>query len=63
MPIDRSFTVKGFGAVVTGTLAAGEIRDADELQLLPDGRRIRVRGLQNSRPKGRIGAFRSASRR
>jgi len=46
LPIDRSFTVKGFGAVVTGTLAAGEIRDADELQLLPDGRRIRVRGLQ-----------------
>ena len=46
LPIDRSFTVKGFGAVVTGTLAAGEIRDGDELQLMPDGRGVRVRGLQ-----------------
>ncbi len=46
LPIDRSFTVKGFGAVVTGTLAAGEIRESDELQLMPDGRGIRVRALQ-----------------
>ena len=46
LPIDRSFTVKGFGAVVTGTLAAGEIREGDELQLMPDGRGIRVRALQ-----------------
>ncbi len=46
LPIDRSFTVKGFGAVVTGTLATGEIRESDELQLMPDGRGIRVRALQ-----------------
>lgn len=46
LPIDRSFTVKGFGAVVTGTLAAGKIREGDELQLMPDGRGIRVRALQ-----------------
>lgn len=46
LPIDRSFTVKGFGAVVTGTLAAGEIREGDELKLMPDGRGIRVRALQ-----------------
>lgn len=46
LPIDRSFAVKGFGAVVTGTLATGEIRESDELQLMPDGRGIRVRALQ-----------------
>lgn len=47
LPIDRSFTVKGFGAVVTGTLASGEIREADEMDLLPDGETVRVRGLQS----------------
>src|SRR6185295_5935177 len=42
----RAFTMKGFGAVVTGTLIAGEISAADELELLPAGRRVRVRGVQ-----------------
>jgi selenocysteine-specific elongation factor len=46
LPIDRAFTMKGFGAVVTGTLVAGEIATADELELLPSGRRVRVRGVQ-----------------
>lgn len=46
LPIDRSFSVKGFGAVITGTLASGHIAEADELELLPAGRRVRVRGLQ-----------------
>ena len=46
LAIDRSFSVKGFGAVVTGTLASGEIAEGDELELLPEGRRLRVRGLQ-----------------
>src|SRR5256886_8672594 len=55
LPIDRAFTMKGFGAVVTGTLIAGEINEGDELDLLPapsltvgflPGRRVRVRGLQ-----------------
>ena len=46
LPIDRSFTMKGFGAVVTGTLIEGEIRESDELELLPLGRKVRVRGLQ-----------------
>jgi selenocysteine-specific elongation factor len=46
LPIDRSFSMKGFGAVVTGTLASGEIREGDELELLPDGKSVRVRGLQ-----------------
>ncbi|HEY0049210.1 MAG TPA: selenocysteine-specific translation elongation factor [Pyrinomonadaceae bacterium] len=46
LPIDRSFTVKGFGAVVTGTLIAGEINEGDELEVLPLKRKVRVRGLQ-----------------
>lgn len=46
LPIDRSFTVKGFGTVVTGTLASGSIREADELMLMPAGKKVRVRGLQ-----------------
>ena len=46
LPIDRSFSMKGFGAVVTGTLISGEISEADELELLPAARKVRVRGLQ-----------------
>jgi selenocysteine-specific elongation factor len=46
LPIDRAFTVKGFGTVVTGTLASGEIGDGDELALLPAGRLVKVRGVQ-----------------
>jgi len=46
LPIDRSFTMRGFGAVVTGTLIAGQIKEGDELELLPAGTRVRVRGLQ-----------------
>lgn len=46
LPIDRSFTMKGFGAVVTGTLISGEINEGDELEILPLKRKVRVRGLQ-----------------
>ena len=46
-PIDRSFAVKGFGTVVTGTLSSGSISVGEELELLPSGRRVRVRGLQS----------------
>jgi selenocysteine-specific elongation factor len=46
LPIDRAFTMKGFGAVVTGTLVAGEIAAGDELELLPAGLRVRARGVQ-----------------
>jgi selenocysteine-specific elongation factor SelB len=46
LPVDRSFTVKGFGAVVTGTLASGIIRETDELEIQPVGRTVRVRGIQ-----------------
>jgi selenocysteine-specific elongation factor len=47
LPIDRSFTMKGFGAVVTGTLASGDINESVELDLLPLGKRVRVRGVQS----------------
>jgi selenocysteine-specific elongation factor len=46
LPVDRAFTMRGFGAVVTGTLVAGEIAEGDEMELLPVGARARVRGLQ-----------------
>lgn len=46
LPIDRVFTMKGFGTVVTGTLISGSISREDELELFPSGRKIRVRGIQ-----------------
>jgi selenocysteine-specific elongation factor len=46
LPIDRVFTMKGFGTVVTGTLISGTIRKDDELVVLPGGHRLRVRGVQ-----------------
>jgi len=46
LPIDRAFTVKGFGTVVTGTLVSGSIRENDGLVLLPAGRPVKVRGVQ-----------------
>ena len=46
LPIDRSFTMRGFGAVVTGTLVAGSIAEGEELELLPAVALVRVRGLQ-----------------
>ncbi|HUR98183.1 MAG TPA: selenocysteine-specific translation elongation factor [Pyrinomonadaceae bacterium] len=46
LAIDRSFSVKGFGAVVTGTLASGKIVEGEELELLPPRRALRVRGIQ-----------------
>ena len=46
LPIDRVFTMKGFGTVVTGTLIAGTIQREDELEVFPTGRKVRVRGVQ-----------------
>lgn len=46
MPIDRVFTVKGAGTVVTGTLWSGEVSLDDELEVLPGGKRARVRSIQ-----------------
>jgi selenocysteine-specific elongation factor len=46
LPIDRSFTMKGFGTVVTGTLIAGRLQKEDEVEILPVQRVTRVRGIQ-----------------
>ncbi|HEU0251400.1 MAG TPA: selenocysteine-specific translation elongation factor, partial [Pyrinomonadaceae bacterium] len=46
LPIDRAFSMKGFGSVVTGTLISGKITEGDELELLPASTSVRVRGLQ-----------------
>ena len=46
LPIDRVFTIKGFGTVVTGTLVEGTVRKEDELELFPGRRRVRVRGVE-----------------
>jgi selenocysteine-specific elongation factor len=46
LPIDRVFTMKGFGTVISGTLIAGTISREDELDLFPLDRKVRVRGLQ-----------------
>jgi selenocysteine-specific elongation factor len=46
LPVDRAFSMKGFGAVVTGTLISGEIAEGDELELLPRRMGVRVRGTQ-----------------
>src|SRR6516165_1742402 len=47
LPIDRSFAVKGFGTVVTGTLISGQVAVGDEVQLLPGKQLLRVRGVQS----------------
>jgi selenocysteine-specific elongation factor len=46
LPLDRAFTVKGFGTVVTGTLISGAVRKEQEVELYPTGRHLRVRGVQ-----------------
>src|ERR1700692_1493893 len=46
LPIDRAFAMKGFGTVVTGTLISGTVQTGDDVELLPAGQRLRVRGVQ-----------------
>jgi len=46
LPVDRAFTMRGFGSVVTGTLVAGSVAAGSEVEVLPEGERARVRGLQ-----------------
>ena len=58
LPVDRAFILHGFGTVVTGTLASGELCEGEEIEVLPGGRRGRVRGLQVHRhrvPSARAG--------
>jgi selenocysteine-specific elongation factor len=46
LPLDRAFTIRGFGTVATGTLISGAVRKEQEVELHPGGRRLRVRGVQ-----------------
>ena len=46
LPIDRSFVMKGFGAVVTGTLITGTVEKESEVEIFPLGKRARVRGIE-----------------
>lgn len=46
LPVDRSFVLRGFGTVVTGTLASGKLQEGAEVEILPGGKRGRIRGLQ-----------------
>jgi selenocysteine-specific elongation factor len=63
LPIDRVFTMSGFGTVVTGTLVDGTLSLGEELEVVPGGRMARVRGLQQhnrkvdtASPGGRVAA-------
>ncbi len=47
LPIDRVFTISGFGTVVTGTLLGGTLRVGDEIEIQPFSVRGRIRGLQS----------------
>lgn len=47
LPVDRAFTVAGFGTVVTGTLSGGPLEVGQEIELAPGGIRSRIRGLQS----------------
>ena len=62
LPIDRVFTMKGFGTVVTGTLVAGTIHKEEELEVFPAGKRVRVRGVQvhNSPAEAAVAGQRTA---
>lgn len=54
LPIDRVFTMSGFGTVVTGTLLDGRLFVGDEIEILPSGKKGRVRGLQTHKKKEEI---------
>ncbi len=47
LPIDRVFTLRGYGTVVTGTLIAGTLRVGDDVSLYPSGKRSKIRSLQS----------------
>jgi len=51
LPVDRVFTMSGFGTVVTGTLSDGQFSVGDEVEILPSGIKGRIRGLQTHRKK------------
>jgi selenocysteine-specific elongation factor len=51
LPVDRVFTIAGFGTVVTGTLSDGRLTAGQEVEILPQGLKTRIRGLQTHKEK------------
>ena len=51
LPVDRAFSISGFGTVVTGTLSDGALEVGQDVELVPSGRKARVRGLQTHKTK------------
>jgi selenocysteine-specific elongation factor len=54
LPIDRIFSLKGFGTVVTGTLLDGSFKVGDQVEILPSGIKSRIRGIQNHKKKQQL---------
>ena len=54
LPIDRVFSMSGFGTIVTGTLSDGHLAIGDEVEILPGGLKGRIRGLQTHKKKEEI---------
>ena len=46
LPVDRVFTMKGFGTVITGTLASGKVQVGDTIEIMPSGGQAKIRGIQ-----------------
>jgi selenocysteine-specific elongation factor len=51
LAVDRSFSISGFGTVVTGTLIDGALQVGQEVEIVPSGRKSRIRGLQSHQEK------------
>lgn len=62
LPVDRVFTMKGFGTIVTGTLASGEVKVGDTITILPRGLKAKVRGIQihNEKVEKAVAGLRTA---
>ena len=54
LPIDRVFSITGFGTIVTGTLLDGSLQVGQEVELLPGGNKVRIRGLQTHKKNEEI---------
>ncbi|MCH2525850.1 MAG: selenocysteine-specific translation elongation factor [Dehalococcoidia bacterium] len=51
LSVDRSFTISGFGTVVTGTLIGGSVSVGQEIEIIPSGTKSRIRGIQSHKQK------------
>jgi selenocysteine-specific elongation factor len=54
LPVDRAFSIAGFGTVVTGTLSDGHLQVGEEVEILPQGLSARIRGLQTHKQKEEV---------